>query len=34
MELNKFITDVRAKEPTISLGSATVGYYVMNYQMT
>lgn len=29
-ELNKFITDVRAKEPMISLGSATVGYYVMN----
>lgn len=29
-ELNKFITDVRAKEPTITTGSATVGYYVMN----
>ena len=29
-ELDEFITDVRAKESTISLGSAIVGYYVMN----
>lgn len=29
-ELDEFITNVRTKEPTVSLGSATVGYFVMN----
>lgn len=29
-DLDEFITSVRAKEPTITTGSATVGYYVMN----
>jgi len=30
VDLDEFITSVRAKESTISLGSAIVGYYVMN----